>query len=270
VLKSTYCFDRGFKLIVDMHVHIPFSGLEYVEVEWREKFKNMLIVAQKAGIDKQVILGLSSNNEFVRELVDKHRDKLIGFVRGCCTDPKAPLIIEKFVKEYGFRGVKIHAEPNWSLSGLLSAHTIFLKAAEFDIPVVIHSWHDEEGLMHEARTLIISEGFSFPVRIIAELGRRYPNTKFVFVHMGGMWAKALDAARPYPNIYFDKSGFDPERGIIESAVEMIGASRILFGSDAPGRSYISQLAKVKYADISEGDKRKILGENALKLLKEVS
>jgi predicted TIM-barrel fold metal-dependent hydrolase len=47
---------------------------------------------------------------------------------------------------------------------------------------------------------------------------------------------------------------------------MIGADRILFGSDAPGRSYISQLAKVKYADISESDKRKILGENAEEIL----
>ena len=257
-------------MIIDIHVHIPYRGLEDVEVGWREKFERMLIAAQKAGIERQAILGLSSNNEFIRELVDKHRDKLIGFVRGCCTDPNAPVIVERFVKEHGFRGVKIHAEPNWPLSGLLSAHAIFLKAAELNVPVVIHSWHDEEGLTHEARTLIIQEGFSFPVRIIAELGRRYPDTKFIFAHMGGMWAKALDAARPYSNIYFDTSGFDPERGIIESAVEMIGADRILFGSDAPGRSYISQLAKVKYADIGESDKRKILGENALKLLKEVS
>jgi predicted TIM-barrel fold metal-dependent hydrolase len=157
-----------------------------VEVWWREKFERMLIAAQKACIDRQVILGLSSNNEFIRELVDKHRGKLVGFVRGCCTDPKASVIIERFVKEHGFRGVKIHAEPNWSLSGLLSAHAIFLKATELDALVVIHSWHDEEGLTHEARTLIVSEGFSFPVRIIAELGRRYPDTKFVFAHMGGM------------------------------------------------------------------------------------
>ncbi|MEM2239000.1 MAG: hypothetical protein QXL27_01630 [Candidatus Bathyarchaeia archaeon] len=79
---------------------------------------------ERAGIDKQVVLGLSSNNEYVKELVDKYRNKLIGFARGSCTDPNTTTIIERFIREYGFKGVKIHAEPNWSLSGLLSTRAI--------------------------------------------------------------------------------------------------------------------------------------------------
>jgi len=72
---------------------------------------------------------------------------------------------------------------------------------------------------------------------------------------------------PYRNVYLDTSGFDPEMGIVEMAVERLGAERVIYGSDAPGRSFAAQVAKVIYADISEADKRLILGENAAKILR---
>lgn len=253
-------------MIVDAHVHIPFRDLEEVEPEWRETFKDMLGVSRRAGIDKQVILGLSKNNELVKELVEMFPEELIGFIRGTCQDPDTPAILEKFVKEYRFKGVKIHTEPNWPLRGLLASYPLFLKAAELSVPVLIHSWHDEEGLTQEACSIIGNEHV-FPVRIITELGKRYSDTQFIFAHAGGMWVKAFQAAKHYPNLYFDTSGFDPERGIVEKAVEVLGPERLLYGSDAPGRNYAAQLAKVQYADISERDKWLILGENAAKLLK---
>jgi hypothetical protein len=81
-----------------------------------------------------------------------------------------------------------------------------------------------------------------------------------------MWDKAIQAVKPYPNLYLDVSGFDPERGIVEKAVAVLGAGRVLFGSDAPGRSYAAQLAKVRYADIGEDERALILGGNAARLL----
>ena len=104
------------------------------------------------------------------------------------------------------------------------------------------------------------------VAYLAELGKRYPDTTFILAHSGHMWVKSFQAAKPYPNLYFDVSGFDPERGVVERAVEYLGAERILWGSDAPGRNYAAQLAKVQYADISERDKELILGGNAIRLL----
>jgi predicted TIM-barrel fold metal-dependent hydrolase len=41
---------------------------------------------------------------------------------------------------------------------------------------------------------------------------------------------------------------------------------VLYGSDAPGRSFASQLAKVYGADLGEDAKRLILGENLKRLL----
>jgi uncharacterized protein len=174
-------------------------------------------------------------------------------------------MIERCVREYGFRGIKLHHElPQFPLTGLMAGYPLFQKAAELGVPVLIHSWHQEEGLAGMASDLL-GTGY-FPVMIMDELGRRYPETTFIFAHAGGMWVKAFQAVQPYSNIHVDISGFDPERGIVETAVETLGAERILFGSDAPGRSYVAQLAKVQYADIGEDEKRLILGENAAALL----
>jgi hypothetical protein len=52
----------------------------------------------------------------------------------------------------------------------------------------------------------------------------------------------------------------------EMAVRELGAGRVLYGSDAGGRSFASQLAKVQGAAISKGAKRMILGENLRRLL----
>jgi hypothetical protein len=49
-------------------------------------------------------------------------------------------------------------------------------------------------------------------------------------------------------------------------VRELGAERVLYGSDAGGRSFASQLAKVLGAKIPESAKRLILGENLKRLL----
>jgi predicted TIM-barrel fold metal-dependent hydrolase len=220
----------------------------------------------RAGIDRQVILGLESGaeaNEALRRLVSRFPDRLDAFMRGSFIDPESPGLLEKCVREFGFKGLKLHEDPRFPLTGLLGGHALFQKAAELGVPVVIHSWHEEEGLTGVLPT--IHSGY-FPMSLLRELGKIHPNTTFIFAHAGGMWVKAFQAARPFPNICFDLSGFDPERGVVEQAVDVLGAERIFWGSDVPGRNYAAQLAKVRYADICDRDKSLILGDNAVKLL----
>ncbi len=50
------------------------------------------------------------------------------------------------------------------------------------------------------------------------------------------------------------------------AVRELGAERIVFGSHLPSRSLGTELGKVLAAEISEADKRLILGENYRRLL----
>jgi hypothetical protein len=78
----------------------------------------------------------------------------------------------------------------------------------------------------------------------------------------------------YPNDRWDaslaireiQSGFDPTVGFVEMAVRELGAERVVYGSDAGGRSFASQLAKVQGADSPAEAKRLILAGNLRRLL----
>ena len=50
------------------------------------------------------------------------------------------------------------------------------------------------------------------------------------------------------------------------AVRELGAERVLYGSDAGGRSFASQIAKVQGADISDDAKRLVFKGNLRRLL----
>jgi predicted TIM-barrel fold metal-dependent hydrolase len=50
------------------------------------------------------------------------------------------------------------------------------------------------------------------------------------------------------------------------AVRELGAERVVYGSDVPGRGFASQLAKVQGADVPDAAKRLILGENLRRIL----
>jgi predicted TIM-barrel fold metal-dependent hydrolase len=58
--------------------------------------------------------------------------------------------------------------------------------------------------------------------------------------------------------------------MVEMAVRELGAERVIYGSDAAGRSFASQLAKVCSAAISEEEKALILGGNLKRMLLPIS
>ena len=74
----------------------------------------------------------------------------------------------------------------------------------------------------------------------------------------------IDGSRK--NVSACVAGFDPTSGVVEMAVRELGAERVIFGSDAAGRSFASQLAKVTGAEIPRPARRLILGENLRRLL----
>jgi predicted TIM-barrel fold metal-dependent hydrolase len=101
---------------------------------------------------------------------------------------------------------------------------------------------------------------------LAELAARQPRTTFIAAHAGLDWEMGIKALAESPNVLVDTCGFDPEMGYTEMAVHKLGAARVVYGSDATGRSFASQLAKVRGADISDEDKARILGGNMKRVL----
>jgi predicted TIM-barrel fold metal-dependent hydrolase len=101
---------------------------------------------------------------------------------------------------------------------------------------------------------------------VVELAARHPDARFICAHTGNDWERGIRTIRASRNVWAEISGSDPTAGMVEMAVRELGAARVIFGSDAGGRSFASQLAKVDSADLPEADKRMILGGNLRRLL----
>ena len=86
-------------------------------------------------------------------------------------------------------------------------------------------------------------------------------------HLNGVGYRGIEAVADVPNVVVDTSGGDPESGMVEAAVSRLGARRVVYGSDAPIRHFGVTMNKVLGADIPDADKRAILWDNALRILK---
>ena len=108
-----------------------------------------------------------------------------------------------------------------------------------------------------------------------ELANAFPNVTLILAHLGNgggaagdptLQVRAIQACR-HGNVYVDTSSARSIMpGLVEWAVAEIGAERILFGTDTPLYSTAMQRARIDTAGISDDDKRKILCENAQRLL----
>ena len=130
------------------------------------------------------------------------------------------------------------------------------RAAQLQVPILQHTYF---------RTGPNLPDESVPTDLAA-LAARHPEVSFICAHTGADWERGIRAIRASKNVYVDLCGCDPTAGMAEMAVRELGAERVLYGSDAGGRSFASQLAKVYSADISLEAKRLILRENLRRLL----
>ncbi len=97
---------------------------------------------------------------------------------------------------------------------------------------------------------------------IASLAARFPDVPIQMAHLGGARVRGVLDIRPFPNVFVDTSGSQPMGELLEYAVRTIGADRIVYASDVPGRDFGPQLGRVLGARIREPERRRILYENA--------
>ncbi len=104
---------------------------------------------------------------------------------------------------------------------------------------------------------------------VASLAARFPNVRWVVAHSASDFATAAMAiacAREFPNVYLEITYTPTLRGIIEVLAEGAGEDRVLYGSDLPMRDPRQQFGWVVFSSLSPEAKRKILFENALKVV----
>ena len=145
-----------------------------------------------------------------------------------------------------------------------AVEAILAKAASLKAVIFQHTWLKVGG------TPAYPGGGNLPGEStpeeLAEVAVRHPNARLICGHTGGDWELGIRAIRACTHVSVCPGGSNPTRGMVEMAVRELGPKRIIYGSDAGGRSYASQLAKVIGTDISQRDKELILGGNLQRLL----
>jgi hypothetical protein len=125
------------------------------------------------------------------------------------------------------------------------------KAAAAHAAIFQHTWWKTDGNQPGESTLLD----------MAALAARHPTVPMICSHAGGNWELGIRAVRAHANLSLDLAGSDPTAGFTDMAVREARAGRVIYGSDVCGRSFASQLAKVKDANIPDAAKNLILGEN---------
>jgi len=180
------------------------------------------------------------------------------YVGLCHVNPENPADfnvaeIERCVRDNGLKGVKMEATVICRDRRL---DPIMETARRLGVFVLHHAWYQS------VRT---TEGESTPADI-ANLASRFPDVPIQMAHLGGARVRGVLDIKPYPNVSVDTSGSQPMGELIEYAVGVIGADRIVYGSDVPGRDFSAQLGRVWGARLSDADRRKILYGNAERFL----
>lgn len=102
------------------------------------------------------------------------------------------------------------------------------------------------------------------------LAARYPNVRWLIAHAGQSYAyadKAIAVIRKYPNVFAEITLTSVPLGVIDYLVAGAGEDKVLYGSDLPMRDPRPQLGWVVFSRLPEAVKRKILGANAMQVIK---
>ena len=241
--------------VIDFHAH----SARWDSIGMKNDPILMLHAMDSAGIDMTCLNdpfcpdGITGNDGTAR-FVTQYPERFIG------TANVSPLMPERMIPELTraidelkFRAIKVYS-PNtpWDL-GQSQWYPIYEFANERGLSMLFHTGPSPLAEpKHLARVVPL-----------------YPRAVFVIGHSGNdpeQRAQAIALAQAHPNVYLETCSTFRTPGVIEQLVNEAGADRVLFGSDMPLMDPRPQLGKIITARISDEAKRKILGDNACRLL----
>ena len=198
----------------------------------------------------------------INELFKSQNIKLISFGG---MHPECEDIDEKmrYLKEKGFKGVKIHPDYQNTYIDDAGYVQILKSAKKYDLIVVTHSGVDGAYLDQPVKCT--------PDRVL-KLIREVDHDKFVLAHYGAhkMWDEVCEKLAG-KNVYFDTAYTLHEISEVDfkAILNKHGADKILFATDCPWRDIKDDLRIFKSFNLGAEIEQKILYKNALKLLGEI-
>ena len=132
-------------------------------------------------------------------------------------------------------------------------------AEEHGLPILHHIWQHRT---REWPNQEISDG-----RDLARLAARHPRVAFILAHLGGGgdWAHTLPAVVDTPNVYPDLSGSGVDRGMIDTALQVLGAQRLLWACDLTMETGLAKLRALEVVGLPEDDLRAVRWGNTARL-----
>ncbi len=253
-------------MIIDSHVHF---APDYEQQP--EQGRLLVREAMKYGIGAQLVsnvLGGGSGsgyfptaeylrraNDYTAEQAQKNPSRLYYQVY---LNPQLPNWREELARgvSRGAIGIKLWVALKNESGGLEETGAVLAAAIATRMPVLFHVYNrTDENLPGE-----------IDIEELAWLSRRYPECRIIAGHLGGNWRESAGMHKYCSSqVWFDICGGYPEDGMLPKILEEYPVEKILYGSDARGRSYWSQIQKISLADISAEQREMIFWRNAAKL-----
>jgi len=280
-------------MIIDFHVH-PVLIKEALEREPTlleaarnvfyihtspQPIETLLYTMEEYDIDKMVLLAINAkssagftipSNETIHELVERYPDKFLGFAS---VDPhridEAVKELERAINDLHLVGLKLSPPLQDFDPSDKKYFKLYEKAQELKIPILFHAgftWHSKAKIT-----------LSHPLKY-EDLAIEFPELKIILAHMGWPWVtEAISLAMKYENVYLDLSNvytgtpYEHLKHVLTEVVpsrliERFISDKIIFGSDYPRMESGKMINALRRLPLSDEVKRKILGENAAKLL----
>lgn len=156
----------------------------------------------------------------------------------------------KYLGKKKIVGVKMHPEQFNHPVNSTASKTLVKIIDSYGLPILIHTAHSEECRPSS----------------VLEIAQQFPNNKYILAHMGNAWWKeAIETASKAGNIFTDIISSWCAYDQIKYACDLIGAERVLFGSDMTLLDPAIAIGMVMSSEISDVDKEKVFYKNALKL-----
>ena len=277
-------------MIIDFHVHIfppevrekrenffdrepAFKLLYSVRGSRLSRAEELIRNMDVEGIDKSVVFGFpwysqdyfKRNNDYVMDVVERYRERLIGFSSFFPLAEGAEKELERCLKS-GLSGIGELAFYASTIADdtLKAFRPIAEIARRYNVPILLHT-NESVGHQYPGKTRIT-------LREICDLLKYLPDNKIILAHWGGglffYHLMKRDLKGLLKNTWFDTaaSPYLYDKDIYSIALRIVGPERILFGSDFPLLNPGRYLKEIKEAGLSKDAIEKICGENAALLL----
>ena len=209
-------------------------------------------------------------NDHIAAAVRAHADVFIGFAG---VDPwKGRLAVDEArrAREFlGLRGLKLHPGLQKFAPNDDRFYPLWAAAAELGLVCLFHT-----GMMGTGAGLPGGGGYKLKYvnpLLLDDVAADFPSLEIIMAHPGWPWQpEQLAMARHKANLYIDLSGWSPKYfpGELVQNINGLLQDKCLFGSDWPFLTPERWLADFAALPIGEAVRRKILRDNARRLLAE--